>query len=130
MMTMTDLKALRAIAEAATPGPWKPRRMPGASPYEDAQFIVGTDGGDQIADCYDNTRHTDAQSTSNATYIAAFNPAQAIALLDEVELLERLLGEACELADMAASALPSLHRSEFYRRDGARIAAIREELSK
>jgi hypothetical protein len=50
------------------------------------------------------------------------------ALLAEVERLRALVVEACDLADTAARFLSPLYRSEFYRRDGARIAAIKQEV--
>jgi hypothetical protein len=45
----------------------------------------------------------------------------------EIERLKSLLAEVCELADTAARFLTPLYRKEFYRRDGARIAAIKQE---
>ncbi len=50
--------------------------------------------------------------------------------LEQLARIRRLAEEACELAETAAGALSPLYRSEFYRRDGARIAAIREEIGK
>jgi hypothetical protein len=54
---------------------------------------------------------------------------QRDALLAEVERLRALVVEACDLADTAARFLSPLYRSKFYRRDGARIAAIRQEVA-
>jgi hypothetical protein len=49
--------------------------------------------------------------------------------LAEIARLKSLCREACDLADTAARFLSPLYRSKFYRRDGARIAAIRQEVA-
>lgn len=130
-MTDLNLTALRAIAEAATPGPWKHDGNIN-SPWMWSTFQWG--GCDRaIFKC---------GSFADAEHVQAFNPAQAIALLDRIELLERLLGEACGLAsgmqnlacDIAGSNYVGSEenrlRLKAIREHGVRIAAIREEMSK
>jgi len=43
-MTVDELKAARLLVDAASSGPWEPRRMPGAHPDHDAQFIACLSG--------------------------------------------------------------------------------------
>lgn len=71
---MTDIQKLRALAEAATPGPW------GAGGN-----WVSTLHGASIADCARGDQH----------FIAAANPAAVIELIAEVERGERMLVAAC-----------------------------------
>lgn len=85
MTTVTEeyLKRLSTLTDATSPGPWEPRRMPGASPDGEAQYMVATYGGEQIADCHDNTRWSHEQTTVNAAFIAASRIAVRT-LLDEI----------------------------------------------
>ncbi len=120
-MTRDDLAKLRAIAEAATqPSPWTVREDHRGA---DERRCMVVDRDDMwVADC--------GNDDENSHFIAAANPAAVLSLLDELARVRRLAEEACELTEKAPGALSSLYRSEFYRRDGARIAAIREEIGK
>lgn len=114
-MTDLNLPALRAIAEAATPGEWI--FVPPHHSYKAAVGVV--EGGRTYT-------HAHAMTNRDAAFVAAFNPVQAIALLDRIELLERLLGEACDgWAQFLGERLVNVKQ-----KDKERLAAIREEMSK
>jgi len=76
-MTTTDPKALRSLAEAATPGPWEARGhavgFPGTG-LARGEFHV-------VADTYEDP--------ADARYIAAVSPDVVLALLDRLEAAER-----------------------------------------
>lgn len=131
---MTDeFKRDREVIDAATPGEWQRGTAGNCN-------LVSFDGDNVVGICI-------GMSERNIAFVARARtrwPAALDALTESrleaetwertarerharVELLERLLGEACRLADIAGSALHPLYRSEFYRRDGARISAIRIE---
>lgn len=81
-MTPDRLRELRRIAEAATPGPWavNPFRatvdeMPSMLP------ICGL--------LWPTEERTEEQTFANAKYIAEFNPTTALAILDEIERLQK-----------------------------------------
>lgn len=91
--------------ERATAAPWERRRMPGHRFDLSAMFIVATEDGWQVADCYDNTppEVKDSQCEANASAIARLrNNARAAAdqlraACEEVERhgaeRQRLLGQ-------------------------------------
>lgn len=122
-MTPTEIKAAREAIAKATPGPWT------------ADVWIETDGNgwratgphheDQSHDHGSEPGCPDEQAAqTDAAFIALARQALPDAL-EEIERLRALVEEACDLADMAANHLTPIYRSEFYRRDGARIAAIR-----
>lgn len=71
-----DLKRLREIANAATPGPWRAAEYGAVMTMENEDVAQGDLG----------------QVEENAAHIAAFNPETVIALLDRIEALEKKLG--------------------------------------
>jgi hypothetical protein len=78
-MNDADLKRLRELAEAATPGPWMAinhQKHLGDHNVEQAWWSVDSKGG-RIADI---ERH----KAANAAFIAAANPQTVIALLDDL----------------------------------------------
>ena len=98
---MIDTKALRELAQKATPGPWKivsdalhfhsltsifagkvdhKNRIP-------AQMIVDIGGNDESPQLEANTR-----------FIAAANPAVVLAMLDEIDRLQKIESAAQNLA--------------------------------
>lgn len=85
---MTDHNELRALALAATPGPWEYSTAGlGAT---DGSFILTEHfvrrPGDDVAIAAEIINPDDCKtSEDNAAYIAAANPATVLALLDEVE---------------------------------------------
>lgn len=74
-----DLKAIRAAAEAATPGPWETTcNHPGS---------VMTKGGKPIATCSMQGGLIDIQA--NVNHITTANPAFVLALMDRLEAAEK-----------------------------------------
>lgn len=78
-MTADDLTRLRAVAEAATPGPW-----------EADGFYVRV--GHEFAIALANSRPD--TSPHDAEFIATFDPPTVAALIDRVERAERERDEA------------------------------------
>lgn len=90
-----DLAALRKVAEAATPGPWR-------HPDHGSVFAADSEQPDgthvAVARCGDEWVPSGGlmcwrQAKANATHIAAFNPAVALALLDRLDAAERELAQ-------------------------------------
>jgi hypothetical protein len=77
-----DVAALRALAEAATPGPWVS--------FSGYVWRGEWDSGDCVAE---------GVSDGNAAFTAAANPTEILALLDEVERLRATLARVGALAD-------------------------------
>ena len=84
-----DLKALREIAEKATPGPWRWRPMYEGQPQAETDLldsnderIIQTDSG------FYPPRNNDRD------YIAAFDPPTTLALLDLIEEKDREIADA------------------------------------
>lgn len=71
-MTPPERQALRALCQAATPGPW----------YHDPDMPDSVDMLDHPTACADDMEPEDA------AFIAAANPQAVLSLLDEVERLE------------------------------------------
>lgn len=78
------LAQLKAVAEAATEGPWKPKNMPvpaihdGNAPYS----AVVTDNSDEWIVCT-STMPNDP----DLQHIATFDPPMVAALMDEIDHL-------------------------------------------
>jgi hypothetical protein len=106
-----DTARLRALAEAATPGPWEVPESIHGDPYIN-EVGKGTLIGGNIA--LANTR--DDYGRSNAAYIAAANPAVVLALLDRLERAEgRLRSRRCGCGWCCASTPPD-DRGETHKR--------------
>ena len=98
--TKIDLDDIERKARAAVQEPWETDEVRGRHPDYTATFaIVRTDGGEQIADAYDNTRWPDDQCAANAAHIAAASPSVVIALIARIRLLERTVGQAATLLE-------------------------------
>jgi hypothetical protein len=82
---VTDLAALKEAAKAATPGPWKPLRNPGAS------GVFRKEPVEHIATTFAERQKVDA------AFIALANPA---AILDLIGLAEELAEAADEHLDI------------------------------
>jgi hypothetical protein len=146
------LLAWKELSERATPGEWLHRQVicNGEVRYD----TVRGPEGQPIA--YDSDSHEADFIERDAAFIAASRTAVPALLaevwrlqlgmgaldvelnrqrimakghLAEIARLKSLCREACDLADTAARFLSPLYRSKFYRRDGARIAAIRQEVA-
>lgn len=115
-----DIKAIKAAAEAATPGPWveagpsygepKPRFFNSVVTEED-------EDGDWLDICCSTSDNTDA----DMTHIATANPATVIALCDEVERMTTIASELQDLCDMQAKRLAEAEK------DAARYQWLRSE---
>lgn len=84
---------LRALASAATPGPWE---TGDADP--EGVIYVGARFQDEVYATADLNYASlaDAKVVEDARYIAAANPATVLALLDEVARLRAVARAACE----------------------------------
>lgn len=65
-ITIIDLDAIDAVANAASPGPWRAPHDPEAH----VQANVITDDGQHVCDAYDNTEWSGDQCRANAEFIA------------------------------------------------------------
>lgn len=84
-MTTEQTKALRALAEAATPGPWAAKRW-----HNDEAEIYGwniTVNGYLLPLC-DMETDKPEECDANAAWIAAANPAAILELLDHTAAIE------------------------------------------
>ncbi|QEL55460.1 ead/Ea22-like family protein [Chromobacterium paludis] len=95
MLTPDQLSALRAAAEAATPGPWrtggsKPDGLHEITVYG-SQVVIDTDIGPKVL--LEGNSNFQAESVANAAYIAAANPAAILALLAHVDVQEARITE-------------------------------------
>ncbi len=99
-----DLSHIKALAKAATPGPWHCDQC--------SLFIFGPDGGDMIASTDDGDdgpvlliRGAGARlpMDENAAFIAACDPTTVLALIAEVERLENLAYPMLTLDDLRAA---------------------------
>lgn len=101
LYTSEKLAELKAVAEAATPGPWyrKDAEANGTYGIEYIDAVKGDpqrEGGySEIADCSDVRRwegripkNVDPdQLKANATHIATFDPPEVLTLIAEIEIL-------------------------------------------
>ena len=122
----TDHNELRALALAATPGPWRVGRGSKSRVY--APYHVQPDGH-AIARTYGSELNgigvadlTGPVNIADAAYIAAANPATVLALLDEVEAAHAARREAqtrvAELTEKVQALGRKLHRHKL---DTARL---------
>lgn len=95
---MTDLKTLRALAEAATKGPWKTFGY-----LIDGQLVEDGIRSVSEVDIIDSSlpyEETGVRQQADADYIAAVNPATIIQLLNDVDGLVEALETAEEEYDI------------------------------
>jgi hypothetical protein len=79
-----NIKELREIAEAATPGPWA------VDPEDEHHVIDVPEQEGSVIDFQEGRIGYALMNPANATYAATFNPYRVKALLDCVEALERI----------------------------------------
>jgi len=77
----TDIEALRAKAEAATPGPWM---------LDDDTHVLGPDGTSILAETDGDAERGETYTPEDAAHIAACSPDVILSLLRELELLRKL----------------------------------------
>ena len=104
---MIDKEAIRAAAEAATPGPWRPE-------IGDDYADVTLQDGQPLADCH----YIDKRCFDTARYIALMDPDTTVALLDELEGAEARW--RVNMAEQSIEELPSFceHREWSARKHG------------
>lgn len=113
MTTEIDLDVLERIARAATPGPWSPCsandgncpcRTVWSKPLDDSPFCLAPSGPGE------------AVSIQDWNFVAAVNPAIALALIERVRTAERE-------RDAAIAKLPNWLHAEALQQRNAMIAA-------
>ena len=92
---MSDLARLKALADGATPGPW---RLVTSS----ERMRCGIDGADDSAVVWNSDKKWDGEETGiprddDAAYIAALSPDVVTALIARVERAEAALREIAAL---------------------------------
>lgn len=97
---MTDLKKLRELAEAATPGPWEVSGT-GQQVLKEADVPYGNQ---RICETNSMASHYPGKTScwKNIAFIAAANPETVIALLDRIEKLERIAKDFTSHSDDCA----------------------------
>ncbi len=84
-MTREELEKLRAIAEAATPGPWE------ESSYR--VMTVGPKDLGMVAYLANNKATRTIQASKNTSFIASLNPQTALALIEMCEAAVEIIEE-------------------------------------
>jgi len=93
-----DLTALRALADAATPGPWQAQEEPNAVLYGNGMFVFYA----RVRNSSEEYPWIEGKSSEvvikpeDAAYIAAANPEAITALLDEIERLRAKVARLSE----------------------------------
>lgn len=90
-----DLDDLERKARAAEQSAWTTDDV--------AVAIVKAEGGEQIADTYDNTPWPDRRCVANAQHIAAASPPVVLAMIARIRRLEETLQESCERVESIAA---------------------------
>ena len=119
-MTRSELDQLRALAQAATPGPWRVEAQGHASQgvARVNNLEVAPPDSVELAHC-----------ATDAAYIAAVSPDVVLALLDEVERLRLLSRDAAAWLDLSRHEVATLRRQrdlllDMLVRSGVRYADI------
>ncbi|VEB42919.1 Uncharacterised protein [Chromobacterium violaceum] len=122
MLTPDQLAALRAAAEAATPGPWEHQTSNGWHRVGTTPANRGRVDGDVVA--------SGAASPANMAYIAAANPAAVQGLLADLEAMaqELLAYRADASLDTAGATIRAqAARIAELERDAARYRWLRSD---
>jgi hypothetical protein len=82
------LASLRALALAATPGPWEHSLLGSAEMFSALNFVLPNVAG--------------VRGYNNAAYIAALSPERVLQLLDVIEAAKAYFGQGDELEAEAA----------------------------
>jgi len=123
---MIDTKALRELAQKATPGPWLVETF---TP-ELREICIKPEGAEtkEIIGCLFRGKSTPVLSMDDADYIAAANPEVVLALLDEIDRLRadnvstsKLLNDAIDLVEKKNSQLVRLRKIEAAARNLAKV---------
>lgn len=127
MANPIDKQKLRAIAQAATPGPWR------QGVIEKHHIFVETPAGEWMGHERVLLRmNTYFPHDADAAFIAAASPSTVISLLDENDRLRKLALEACDIAQSAIANLDAEHDEGLASNAfnaARRLAAIEKELN-
>jgi len=105
------LRALRALAAAATDGPWFGPRITDAWPPGELGVYAADDDDTPIPhaiiarmarqgeDTEDGARVLDDEAYNNAAFIAAAHPQVVLAILEQIDVTNAALAEALDLFD-------------------------------
>jgi len=119
---MTDIQKLKALAEAATPGPW------GADNSHHVGSINAADRHIGMASMYARRPNDITQNLANQDFIAAANPAAVLELITEIERLS----ERMKIVDFVHGPKAEMHwnqlkaENEALRKDAVRWQFIRD----
>ncbi|WP_220711620.1 ead/Ea22-like family protein [Citrobacter freundii] len=106
-MSNIDKRALREAAEKATPGRWE--YYPGNTSIE---YNVDSMDEDQGSIVYvDSGDFTQKQTDLNGTFIAAANPSNVLALLDELEAAEKRIDELSASHSKLRDTIAAIHNT-------------------
>lgn len=106
--TPDERARLRAVAEAATPGPWDAELNGGVVAYRN-------EGRPDIVSDY-------CEAKEDAAHIAAFDPPTVLALLDALDAVH------AAYADLEAARLETMHQRDEARRKLAAVEALTLDL--
>ena len=90
----TDTARLRALALAATPGPWHHSDIPG-----DLETVWQSSSGGAVAWVNESNETGDHHPYADAAHIAANDPAQVLAMCAEIDALRAVRDAAKSYAD-------------------------------
>lgn len=97
-MNRAQLKEIRQLAEAATPGPW--RSWQGAMDISEVQCGEKTPIAKWTG--FDDSDRKAKQHRNNADYIAAMSPDVTLRLLAHIEEQDKLIEQMADLFHLAA----------------------------
>lgn len=83
MTIQEKIAKLRGIAERATPGPWNFERIA----FEDGEFAYERNNDGGLISLHESNYEQPMKAKFDSDHIAAFNPAQVLALLEALETL-------------------------------------------
>lgn len=117
---MIDLKAIRAAAEAATPGPWEAAGPSFGAPLPKYLNCVGwVTEDDEFDDVCTAPLGSDGGNSADMIFIATANPAAILALLDRLEAAEAQLaiyekhGVTCQTFRHKLTGCAECNRDDF-----------------
>jgi hypothetical protein len=99
---------LRAIAEAATPGPWRVGERPALSNGVWADGFTSSPDEDGVSGHLVAWCHSEWRDEADAAHIAAWHPGRALAALDVIEAARSLV--ECRMCSRETGTLCDAHR--------------------
>ena len=95
-MTNDKIAALKAAAEAATPGPWN---IGDSNQGKECVWLDGLTEPDHVLGSCETW--IDCNSENNAAFISKANPQAILSLIGRIEAAEKVIGAAKALSDNA-----------------------------